>query len=102
VLPESALRENEPQRVSANGVSIVLVRNNNRVHALLERCSHMGGPLAEGAIEQDTIRCPWHGSRFSLEDGSVVEGPATIGVGCFEARVINGWIHVRSMHDEAP
>jgi|SRR5579884_932208 len=102
VLPENALREDEPQRVSANGLPIVLVRQKNRVHALLDRCAHMGGPLSEGPVEGDTIRCPWHGSRFCLEDGGVVEGPATIGVPRFEARVIDGWIQVRATHKESP
>jgi nitrite reductase/ring-hydroxylating ferredoxin subunit len=36
----------------------------------------MGGPLAQGSREGDTVTCPWHLSRFDLRTGAVVEGPA--------------------------
>lgn len=102
VLPENELQENEPKLVTHNGLRIVLVRRGSRIHALYERCSHMGGPLSQGALEDGSIRCPWHGSRFSLEDGSVCEGPATSPVPCFETRVANGMIEIRSSQAEAP
>ncbi|HEY9181080.1 MAG TPA: Rieske 2Fe-2S domain-containing protein, partial [Candidatus Baltobacteraceae bacterium] len=68
-LPDRELLENQPRRVDYHGVPVVLVRQASRIHALYERCSHMAGPLAEGRIEDGSIRCPWHGSRFALEDG---------------------------------
>jgi nitrite reductase/ring-hydroxylating ferredoxin subunit len=41
------------------------------------------------------VECPSHGSRFSFQDGSVVQGPATAPQPVFEARVRNGQIEVR-------
>lgn len=96
VLPENELLENQPRSVDYKGTPVVLVRQGSRIHALYERCSHMGGPLAEGTVENGTIRCPWHGSRFALEDGGVAEGPATNPQPCFETRVVDGVIQVRS------
>ncbi len=76
VLGEYKLREGEPRRVMANGVKVLLVRRGEKIYGLAEVCSHLGGPLAEGEIEGGTVRCPWHGSRFSLENGCVINGPA--------------------------
>lgn len=102
VLAESELLENKPQGVLYKGLPVVLVRQGSRIFALYERCSHMAGPLANGTIEDGSIRCPWHGSRFALEDGSVLEGPATSPQPCFETRIAGGSIEIRSREKEAP
>ena len=59
-------------------------------------CSHLGGPLSEGKLDGDIVQCPWHGSRFSVKDGSVVDGPATFSQPCLETRVSNGQIEMRA------
>jgi len=96
VLAEAELPENELRRVEAKGVPVLLVRRNGTIYALAETCSHMGGPLSEGELEGDSVRCPWHGSRFSLEDGRVLDSPATLPQPCFDTRVNNGQIEVRA------
>jgi nitrite reductase/ring-hydroxylating ferredoxin subunit/uncharacterized membrane protein len=95
VLPDVELREGQARSVTAHGVSIALVRRGGRIAALGERCAHLGGPLSEGAVDADAIRCPWHGSLFSLEDGRVLEGPSTYPQPCFDVRVRAGQIEVR-------
>lgn len=102
VLPDADLIEGRPQRVQYKTLPVVLVRRGVRVHALYEKCAHMAGPLAKGTIEDGSIRCPWHGSRFSLEDGRVLEGPATNPQPCFETRVVNGTIEIRAREPESP
>jgi nitrite reductase/ring-hydroxylating ferredoxin subunit/uncharacterized membrane protein len=94
-LRESDLREGQPVRGEINGLRVVLVKRSGRVYALGERCSHLGGPLAEGQVRDDAIVCPWHGSRFALEDGRVLDGPATMPQPCFETRVRDGFVEVR-------
>jgi nitrite reductase/ring-hydroxylating ferredoxin subunit/uncharacterized membrane protein len=89
------LREGEPQRVEVSGVRVLLVRQGDKVYAIGEVCSHLGGPLAEGKVEAGTVRCPWHGSSFCLRDGSVVDGPATTPEPAYETRLIAGTIEVR-------
>jgi len=42
------------------------------------------------------VRCPWHGSRFSLENGGVLDGPAAYDQPCLVVRVRNGLIEVRN------
>ncbi|HEX3657971.1 MAG TPA: Rieske 2Fe-2S domain-containing protein [Pirellulales bacterium] len=95
VLDEADLKPDRPQCVEADGASIVLVRREGRIFALANACSHAGGPLAEGELEGNSLRCPWHGSRFCLETGRVLDGPATIAQPQLETRVRNGRIEVR-------
>lgn len=96
VLAASDLPESMPTRAAADGVSVLLVKENGTIHALGETCSHFGGPLAEGALKDGCISCPWHGSRFRLADGSVVDGPATFPQPVFETRVQDNQIEVRA------
>ena len=81
--------DGEPRRVDVNGARVLLVRREGEIYAIGEVCSHLGGPLAEGELQGDVIQCPWHGSRFCVRDGSVVDGPATHPQPVFEAR-LNG------------
>jgi len=95
VLSETELRDEKPTRALHNGVPILLVRRGERVFALAETCSHFSGPLAEGKLVGDSIVCPYHFSRFSLEDGRVLDGPAVHPQPCLEVRTRNGQIEVR-------
>ncbi|HSF57140.1 MAG TPA: Rieske 2Fe-2S domain-containing protein [Candidatus Binatia bacterium] len=95
VLAEAELRENELRRVDAGGMPVLLVRRANRIYAIAESCAHLGGPLSEGKLEDATVRCPWHGSRFSLDDGRILEGPAVHAQPVLEVRVRDGQIEVR-------
>jgi nitrite reductase/ring-hydroxylating ferredoxin subunit len=73
----------------------MLTRLGGRVCAMEDACNHAGGPLSEGSIEAGVVQCPWHGSRFRLDDGAVVGGPATFPQLCLETRVSAGRIQVR-------
>jgi nitrite reductase/ring-hydroxylating ferredoxin subunit/uncharacterized membrane protein len=97
VLAESELPEGTPRRAEWQGQRIVLVREGSAVYALVETCAHLGGPLAEGSLEDGCIRCPWHGSRFRVADGQVVNGPATMPQPRYETRVREGQIEVRAL-----
>jgi len=97
VLSDAELREGEMKRADAGGVPVLLVRCEGEVCALAHTCSHLGGPLSEGKLEGDVVQCPWHGSRFNVRDGSVVDGPATFPQPRFETRVREGQIEVRSI-----
>jgi nitrite reductase/ring-hydroxylating ferredoxin subunit/uncharacterized membrane protein len=96
VLDVGELAENKPTKVTADGVAIVLVKQGDSIYALRDACTHLGGPLSEGKIEGDSIRCPWHGSRFCLKDGRVLDGPAVFPERPFDVRVQEGRIEVRA------
>jgi nitrite reductase/ring-hydroxylating ferredoxin subunit/uncharacterized membrane protein len=95
VLPESKLPENTPTRAMYQDVPILLVRRGERLFAMAETCSHFSGPLSEGKLDGDSIVCPYHASRFALEDGRVINGPAVHPQPCFEVRARDGQIEVR-------
>ncbi|MCU1453526.1 MAG: iron-sulfur protein [Acidimicrobiales bacterium] len=69
---------------------LAAVRTDAGPAALYERCSHLGGPLHEGALVDGCVRCPWHGSTFRVEDGSIVRGPATAPQPAYELREEDG------------
>jgi nitrite reductase/ring-hydroxylating ferredoxin subunit/uncharacterized membrane protein len=95
VLPESELLEGKPTRATHNGVPFLIVRRGNRLFAMAGTCSHFSGPLSEGKLVGDSIVCPYHSSRFALEDGHVLDGPAVHPQPCMEVRARNGQIEIR-------
>ncbi len=99
VLPEAELPEGQLKRVTVRNTRVLLVRQNGQIYALAEVCSHLGGPLSEGHLQDGCVVCPWHGSTFRLADGSIVHGPATFPQPSFEARVNEGQIEVRAREE---
>jgi nitrite reductase/ring-hydroxylating ferredoxin subunit/uncharacterized membrane protein len=100
VLPVAELAEGRLRKAECRGVPLLLVRRGDRILAMVETCSHLGGPLSEGWLVEDSVVCPWHQSRYRLEDGRVLDGPSTYDQPCFETRVRNGQVEVRAGRHE--
>lgn len=94
-ISEAELVEGVPRCAKVDDVPVLIVRQGERIHALANRCTHRGGPLHEGELRDGTIECPWHGSVFRLEDGSIERGPAAYPQPRYEARVTGGQVEVR-------
>jgi uncharacterized membrane protein/nitrite reductase/ring-hydroxylating ferredoxin subunit len=69
---------------------IVIARSSNGLVAFDDRCTHRGGSLAAGSMICGTVQCPWHGSQFSVSDGSVKAGPAKTPIKTYSLRVESG------------
>jgi nitrite reductase/ring-hydroxylating ferredoxin subunit len=95
-IAESDLNEGEPKGVKVGDVAVMLLRRGGAIAAIAAACSHLGGPLPEGKIEGDTVVCPWHGSRFCLKDGSVINGPATTNQPMFQVKVDGGTVFLKA------
>jgi nitrite reductase/ring-hydroxylating ferredoxin subunit/uncharacterized membrane protein len=96
VLAEADLpAEGQFAGADADGVAVLLTCRNGTITALVDRCSHRGGPLHEGELKDGCVVCPWHGSAFSLDDGSVQAGPATRPQAVLQTRLENGRLQVR-------
>ena len=89
------LVESQPTAAQFNDTPIVVVRRGSEAFALVARCAHAGGPLAEGKVEGNTITCPWHGSTYDIATGEVVTGPSAYAQPCLQTRVVDGWVEVR-------
>ncbi|CAN5254657.1 hypothetical protein BH24ACT16_BH24ACT16_08130 [soil metagenome] len=102
VMDESELPEDGMRRVETDGVGILLARTTDgEVRAIAARCNHFSGPLEEGEREGDTVVCPWHQSRFDLNSGEPLEGPAVFPQSRYETRVRDGNIEIRAVAGNA-
>jgi nitrite reductase/ring-hydroxylating ferredoxin subunit/uncharacterized membrane protein len=91
--------EGAPAAGVAGETPVVLVRSAGRLRAPHDRCSHRGDSLAAGEVDGDAIVCTCHGSRFSLDDGTVLRGPATADQPVFDVREQGATIEVRLRED---
>ena len=79
----SSLKDGEKLLGHANGEQVLLARVNGEYLAIGATCTHYGGPLAEGELVGDTVRCPWHHACFSLRNGEALRAPALNPVPCW-------------------
>ena len=68
-------------------LTVALVLHGEKVFAIEDECSHGNVPLSEGDVEDETIECYLHGSRFDLNTGRPLSLPATAPVRVFECRI---------------
>ena len=83
-------------KVIVDGVAVALVRIDDTVYAIGDRCSHADVSLSDGEVYCDTkeIECIRHGSAFSLVTGQPQTLPATQPVPVFVARVVDGHVEI--------
>src|SRR6516162_4046901 len=105
---KSDLRNGIPDGDLADGAMLVgqvgdeqvlLARCGSEVFAIGATCTHYGGPLGEGLMVADTVRCPWHHARFSLRTGEALAAPALTATSCWRVERRDGRIFV---HEKAP
>jgi|SRR5215217_6813344 len=90
------LGENALMAATVGGEEVVVASVGGEYRALGATCTHEGGPLYEGEIDDGAVMCPWHGSLFDLHSGEAVGPPAEEGVAVYEARVEADEIQVRA------
>ena len=86
----SSLDQDTPKLVEIDGIRIMLLRHGERVQAFGAECPHAGAPLAEGAVCDGRIVCPWHKASFSLWDGALLEPPALDPLTRYAVRIEDG------------
>ena len=74
-------------RVEVDGTPICLANVDGAIYAVAARCSHAGGPLADGALDRRIITCPWHGAMFDVTSGEVAGPPADDSVAAYDVEV---------------
>lgn len=66
------------KRVIVEGREILLANVGGTFYAISERCTHLGGHLSRGTIQDGIVTCPRHGSRFDVRTGQAVNGPTIL------------------------
>jgi 3-phenylpropionate/trans-cinnamate dioxygenase ferredoxin subunit len=74
-------------RVMIDGIPVAIVRSAGEVYAIQDVCSHANVALSEGEIEDQTIECWLHGSRFDLVTGRPTGLPATVPVPVYPVKI---------------
>jgi NADPH-dependent 2,4-dienoyl-CoA reductase/sulfur reductase-like enzyme/nitrite reductase/ring-hydroxylating ferredoxin subunit len=75
--------------------AVLLARRGDEFFAIGATCSHYGGPLAEGLLVGDTVRCPWHHARFSQRSGEAIGAPAFNPMSCWRIERRGNKVFVR-------
>lgn len=101
-VPLDELAEGTMTCAQVDGVPVLVALHEGVTYALADHCTHRGGPLHEGELDDGCVVCPWHGSRFALDDGAVRRGPAAVPQPAYETRVRDGRIEVRRTTDPTP
>ncbi len=99
VAADAELEPDRPKAVQVGDQEVLLVRLAGRVCACGNKCTHYGGPLANGALldgEGAVLVCPWHNAHFDAATGRLLEGPALDDLPAWEAKVENGEVLVRA------
>jgi apoptosis-inducing factor 3 len=84
------------------GEAVLLARRGQELFAIGGECTHYHGPLTEGVLVGDTVRCPWHHACFSLRTGEALRAPALNPVSCWRVERRDGMVYVREKLAAAP
>ena len=82
-----------------NGEDVLLVRSGDEIFAVSPHCTHYNGPLAEGLVVGDTVRCPWHHACFDLRTGEALRAPGLDPIACWNVEQRDGTISVRGKRE---
>jgi NADPH-dependent 2,4-dienoyl-CoA reductase/sulfur reductase-like enzyme/nitrite reductase/ring-hydroxylating ferredoxin subunit len=94
-VPLSKLPAGKMLSGQVDGEEVVLVNKGDKFFAIAAHCTHYGGPLAEGLLVGDTVRCPWHHACFSLATGEALRAPALDPISCWKVENVGEKIFVR-------
>src|SRR5262245_1848370 len=72
--------------IEVGGKQIALFYVDGKLYAIDNNCTHLGGPLCEGEVQNLVVECPWHGAHFSIETGKVLRPPARADVSTYPVR----------------
>jgi NADPH-dependent 2,4-dienoyl-CoA reductase/sulfur reductase-like enzyme/nitrite reductase/ring-hydroxylating ferredoxin subunit len=100
-IPEGDLADGAMLVGQVGDEAVLLARRGREIFAIGATCTHYGGPLGEGLVVEDTVRCPWHHACFSLRTGEALAAPALNATSCWRTERCDGRIFVGDRISEA-
>jgi NADPH-dependent 2,4-dienoyl-CoA reductase/sulfur reductase-like enzyme/nitrite reductase/ring-hydroxylating ferredoxin subunit len=79
---------------------VLLVQNGDDIFAVSAHCTHYHGPLAEGLVSGESVRCPWHHACFDLRTGEAERAPALSPIACWKVERRDGRIVVKEKGEQ--
>ena len=76
VATKSEIEAGSGKKVEINGKEIALFNIGGSFCAMDDTCSHRGGPLSEGSLEDNVVTCPWHGWQYDVRTGAWLTNPS--------------------------
>jgi NADPH-dependent 2,4-dienoyl-CoA reductase/sulfur reductase-like enzyme/nitrite reductase/ring-hydroxylating ferredoxin subunit len=100
-IPEADLADGAMMVGRVGDEAVLLARRGREIFAIGASCTHYGGPLGEGLLVEDTVRCPWHHACFSLRTGEALAAPALNATSCWQVERRDDRIFVRDKISDA-
>ena len=94
VAKASEIAPGEMKLIDLGGQEVVVANVDGDFFAFGNKCTHVGGPLAEGDLDGDTVICPWHATVFNVKSGKPLGGPGEDPVPTYEVRLLGDDIQV--------
>ncbi len=94
-VPVSSLADPGRELLELGDRVVVLLHVGGEFFCLDDVCTHDGGPLSDGAIDDHTIACPRHGAKFDIRNGKALTMPATEDTVAHHVEVRDGWVWVK-------
>jgi 3-phenylpropionate/trans-cinnamate dioxygenase ferredoxin subunit len=74
---------------------VVVIHTAGNFYAIDDVCTHDGGPLGEGELQEFTIICPRHGAKFDVRTGAALSMPATKATKVHEVKIVGDDVLVK-------
>ncbi|MBV8246802.1 MAG: non-heme iron oxygenase ferredoxin subunit [Candidatus Eremiobacteraeota bacterium] len=94
VAKKSEIAPGTTKRVVVDGVEIMLCSCDGAIYAIEDVCTHDGGPLDQGELDECRITCPRHGATFDVRTGEALTLPAVLPVSTYTVRVDGDDVYV--------
>jgi 3-phenylpropionate/trans-cinnamate dioxygenase ferredoxin subunit len=97
VAPADSIARGDYATLEIDAAEVAVFNVDGEFFAIEDICTHDGGGLAGGEIEDHQVICPRHGARFCLRTGEALTPPAYEPVRAYATRVVDGFVEVASV-----